>query len=173
MKGYIQVYTGKGKGKTTAAFGLALRAAGAGMKVFIAQFLKGKEYSELKSIRKFEDLITVRQYGRGRFIRKGSNPDREDIILAAEGLKEVIEILKSGEYQLVILDEANIAVHFNLFPVSELLKIMDAKPDHVELVITGRNADPRVLERADLITEMNAVKHYFDSGVQARIGIEK
>ena len=173
MKGYIQVYTGKGKGKTTAAFGLALRAAGAGMKVFIAQFLKGKEYSELKSIRKFEDLITVRQYGRGRFIRKGSNPDREDIILAAEGLKEVIEILKSGEYQLVILDEANIAVHFNLFPVSELLKIMDAKPDHVELVITGRNADTRVLERADLVTEMCAVKHYYDRGVRERTGIEK
>ena len=173
MKGYIQVYTGKGKGKTTAAFGLALRAAGAGMKVFIAQFVKGREYSELKSIRKFEGLITVRQYGRESFISEKNGPEKEDIILATEGLNEVMEILKSGEYQLVILDEANIAVHFKLFPVSELLKIIDAKPDHVELVITGRNADTRVLEKADLVTEMRAVKHYYDIGVQARTGIEK
>ena len=171
MKGYIQVYTGNGKGKTTAAYGLALRAVGAGMKVFIAQFVKGGEYSEHKVIEKFKDEITLKRYGRRRFIDE--EPDREDISLAAEGLKEAMEILKSGEYRVVILDEANIAVHLNLFPVSKLLKIMDAKPDHVELVITGRNADPRVLERADLITEMNAVKHYFDSGVQARIGIEK
>ncbi len=173
MRGYIQVYTGKGKGKTTAAFGLALRAAGAGMKVFIAQFMKGGEYSELKSISKFEGLITVRQYGRGSFIREESNPEKADIICAAEGLKEVMEILRSGEYHMIILDEANIAVHFKLFPVSELLKIMDAKPSNVELVITGRNADPQVLEKADLVTEMHAVKHYYDIGVQARIGIEK
>ena len=173
MKGFIQVYTGKGKGKTTAAFGLALRAAGAGMKVFIAQFAKGREYSELKSIRKFEDLITVRQYGRESFMRKKNGPEQEDIILAAGGLKEVMAILKSGEYQLVILDEANIAVHLKLFSVRELIKIMDEKPDHVELVITGRNADPAVIERADLVTEMLAVKHYYDKGIQARTGIEK
>ena len=171
MKGYIQVYTGNGKGKTTAAFGLALRAVGAGLKVYIAQFVKGIEYSELKSVEKLSDFITLRQYGLGFFVNR--DPDKEDIRAAREGLKEVQEIMCSGMYDLIILDEANIATHYDLFSVEDLLDFMRAKPENVELVITGRMADPRIIESADLVTEMKEIKHYYHNGIEARIGIEK
>ena len=171
MKGYVQVYTGDGKGKTTAAFGLALRAAGAGFRVFIAQFVKKMKYCELKSLKKFEDIITVKQYGREDFIRDKAN--QEDINLARKGLKEVADIINAGEYQLVILDEANVATHFNLFTPQELLDIINSKPEHVELVITGRNANPLIIEKADLVTEMREIKHYYHKGIKARTGIEK
>lgn len=169
--GYIHVYTGTGKGKTTAAFGLALRAAGAGLKVFIGQFLKGIPYSENTSLERFSDSITLRQYGRGCFIT--GQPDAEDIEAAQEGLKEVKRIVASGEYRLVILDEANVATHLGLFSVGDLLDVIEAKPEDVELVITGRDAHPRVIERADLVTDMRDVKHYYNKGVRARRGIEK
>jgi cob(I)alamin adenosyltransferase len=171
MKGYIQVYTGNGKGKTTAAFGLALRAVGAGMKVFIAQFIKGMKYSEIESIKRFDDLITLKQFGRRCFIH--NKPEEEDIKLAAEGLKETKEIIMSKKYNLVILDEANIAVYYNLFSAQDLLNVMDEKPEQVELVITGRYADPKVIESADLVTEMTEIKHYYSNGVTARRGIER
>ena len=171
MKGYVQVYTGNGKGKTTAALGLALRAAGAGLKVFIAQFAKGSKYSELESIKKFDDIIVIKQYGRKGFIRKEVIP--EDINLAQEGLKEVRNIITSGEYPLVILDEANIATYFNLFSPQELLDLIHSKPENVELVITGRYADPLIMDNADLVTEMLEVKHYCHKGIKARPGIEK
>ena len=170
MKGFIQVYTGDGKGKTTAALGLAVRAAGAGLRVFIAQFMKGREYSELKALERFRDLITVKQYGLRSFIE--DKPSDDDIRCAAEGLREVREALTSGAYDLVILDEANMAVHFGLFTVDQLLDVMEAKPGHVELVITGRCSDPRIIEKADLVTEMVEVKHYYSRGVKARKGIE-
>ena len=171
MKGYIQIYTGNGKGKTTAAFGLALRAVGAGLKVYIAQFVKGMEYSELESVKRLSDSITLKQYGLGFFVNK--EPDKEDIRAAREGLKEVREIMCSGIYDIIILDEANIAVYHDLFSVEDLLEFMRAKPENVELVITGRRADPRIIESADLVTEMKEIKHYYHSGVGARIGIEK
>ena len=171
MKGYIQIYTGNGKGKTTAAFGLALRAVGAGLKVYIAQFVKGIEYSELKSVKRLSDLITLRQYGLGFFLNR--EPNKEDIRVAREGLKEVREIMCSGKYDLIILDEANVAIYHNLFSVEDLLDFMRAKPENVELVITGRMADSRIIESADLVTEMKEIKHYYHSGVEARIGIEK
>ncbi len=171
MKGYVQVYTGSGKGKTTAALGLALRAAGAGLKVYIAQFVKGMRYSEIDILDKLSDSITLKQYGRSCFINR--NPDEKDIRAAREGLKEVREIMCSGEYQVIILDEANIATSYNLFSVDELLDFIRAKPEDVELVITGRMADPRVIEEADLVTEMKEVKHYYQSGVKARDGIER
>ena len=171
MKGYIQVYTGDGKGKTTAAFGLALRAAGAGLKVYIAQFVKGMKYSELNSLAKLSEFITIKQYGRDCFIFR--EPEKEDIQAAQEGLKEVKEIMCSGKYQMVILDEANIATYYNLFSVEELIDFIQAKPEEVELIITGRKADPRVIEAADLVTEMKEIKHYYQKGVQARDGIEK
>ena len=170
MKGYVHVYTGDGKGKTTAAFGLALRAAGAGLKVYIAQFVKGMEYSELESIKRFSDQVQLKQYGRDCFIF--NDPTEEDINCAKEGLAEVKEIVSSGEYQVVILDEANIATYYNLFTVDDLLDLIDNKPDDVELVITGRQADPRIIERADLVTEMKEIKHYYSKGIQARKGIE-
>ena len=171
MKGCIQVYTGDGKGKTTAALGLALRAAGAGFKVFIAQFAKGREFSELKALERFSDVVTVKQYGRPGFIMDG-RPGEEDIACARDGLSEAKSIIQSGGCHLAILDEANIAVYFGLFSVADLLDVIDTKPEHVELVITGRKADPLILERADLVTEMREVKHYFNNNVKARRGIE-
>jgi cob(I)alamin adenosyltransferase len=168
-KGYVQVYTGNGKGKTTAAFGLALRATGAGFKVFIAQFVKGMKYSELNSLPKI-DGITLKRYGRNCFIY--NKPEQEDIDLAKEGLKEVEEVLKSGEYDVVILDEANIAVYYNLFSVDELIEILKEKNENTEVVITGRYAHEKLIDFADLVTEMHEIKHYYTKGVMARKGIE-
>jgi cob(I)alamin adenosyltransferase len=169
-KGYVQIYTGNGKGKTTAAFGLAMRAAGAGLPVFIAQFMKSGRYSETRAFERLADLVTLRQYGSGRFVH--GKPSEEDALAAIEGLKEARVALQSGKYKVVILDEAVIAVFFDLFTVEDLLDLIAARPDEVELVITGRNADPRLLEKADLVTEMREVKHYYAAGVQARDGIE-
>ncbi|MFW6138831.1 MAG: cob(I)yrinic acid a,c-diamide adenosyltransferase [Spirochaetota bacterium] len=171
MKGYVQVYTGNGKGKTTAALGQALRAAGGGLRVFIAQFLKGIHYSELDSLKRFEDLITVRQYGKKGFVK--NHPAARDKHLALQGLEEAKQAVISGNYDMVVLDEANVAVHMGLFPVEKLLEIIDQKPRHVELIITGRNAHNQLIARADLVTEMKEVKHYFHNGVKARRGIER
>lgn len=171
MKSYVHVYTGEGKGKTTASLGLAIRAAGAGHKVFLAQFVKGGRYSELNSLKRFDDLITVEQFGMGRFIN--GKPSEADVKAARNGLTKMKKIVASGEYRLVILDEANIAVHYHLFSTDELLDLIDHKADETELVITGRNASPELIDRADLVTEMKAVKHYYKEGVKARVGIEK
>ena len=168
-RGYVQVYTGDGKGKTTAALGLALRAAGAGLRVFIAQFVKGMEYSELRALERFPE-VEVRRYGRDCFIYH--EPEPEDIEAAQAGLAEAREELLSGRWDVVILDEANIATYFELFSVEELLALIAEKPAGVELVITGRRADPRVIEVADLVTEMREIKHYYQQGVPCRKGIE-
>ena len=170
MKGYIQVYTGNGKGKTTAAFGSALRAAGAGMKVFIAQFVKGQEYSEITAVHELLPTVTVQQYGLACFIV--NTPTQADIDIARKGLEEVSAIIASGEYDIVILDEANIAIFYKLFTAAELIAILKSKPENVEVILTGRYACPEIIEAADLVTEMKEVKHYYTQGVQARIGIE-
>ena len=169
-KGYVQVYTGNGKGKTTAALGLALRAAGAGLKVFIAQFIKGQRCSEHLMLERFGDMITYRQYGRG-LIRH--TPTEEDIAGAREGMREVGDVVRSGSYDVVILDEVNMAVSVGLISVEEVLGLIRGKPATVELVLTGRNAHDAVMEEADLVTEMREIKHYYKKGVQARRGIEK
>jgi cob(I)alamin adenosyltransferase len=171
MRGYIQVYTGDGKGKTTAALGLAIRAAGAGMNVYIAQFVKGMEYSELIALEKLSEYITLKQYGRSCFIN--GKPEEEDIRMAREGLEEVKSVMCSGNYQMIIVDEANIATYYNLFAVEDLINLIREKPEDVELVITGRNADSRIIELADLVTEMKDIKHYYREGIPARDGIEK
>jgi len=171
MKGYIQVYTGDGKGKTTAALGLCLRAAGAGLKVFVAQFLKNREYSEIKALKRFSDCISVEQFGLGRFIR--GNPLPEDIEAAQQGLERVKSVFSSGEYDVMVLDEANVAVKYGLFSEQKLLELIALKPENVELLITGRGASPRIIEKADLVTEMKEIKHYFREKVKARVGIEK
>ena len=171
MRGKIHVYTGDGKGKTTAALGLSIRAAGAGLRVFIAQFIKADEYSEIKALKRFSDLITVEQFGLGGFI--GGNPSSGDIEAAQKGIERVKDIISSGKYDVVVLDEANIAVKYTLFSEQDLLDIMDAKSKDLELVITGRGASKKVIEKADLVTEMKTVKHYFQKGVEARSGIEK
>ncbi len=171
MKGYLHLYTGDGKGKTTAALGLALRATGAGMRVFIAQFIKGRPYCEDRALNKHSGRITVKRYGRGCFIR--GKPRTADIAAARRGLKECEAVILKGAYGLVILDEAAIAARLGLFPASELVRIADLKPPHVELVITGRSAPPELVKRADLVTEMREVKHYYRRGVKARKGIER
>lgn len=170
-KGYVHVYTGDGKGKTTAALGLALRAAGNNYKVFIGQFVKGTKYSEIKALEKLNDKITVKQYGRGCFIK--NKPDKKDIICAKDGLNEVREIISSGKHDLVILDEINIAVYFKLLTVQDVIELIENKPDGVELVLTGRRAEKEIIDRADLVTEMCEIKHYYRKGVLARKGIEK
>jgi len=170
-KGYIQVYTGDGKGKTTAAIGLAIRAAGAGLRVYIGQFIKGMDYAELHALKRFDDLITIQQYGTGCFIT--GTPSVEDHELAKRGFDEIKQVVVSGKYDVVILDEINVAHYFKLISTEELLSIIDVKPEHVELVFTGRRAPQELIDRADLVTDMREVKHYYQQGVEARVGIEK
>ena len=171
MKGYVQVYTGDGKGKTTAAIGLAIRSLGAGWQVYIAQFLKAGEYCEHKALAKFADHLTIKTYGRNVFIK--GKPKDEDIRLAQAAYEEIAEIVASGRHRLVILDEANVAVHYGLLTVDQMLDLIDRRAEGVELVITGRHAHPRLIDRADLVTEMREVKHYFHRGIKARRGVEK
>ncbi len=170
-RGFVQVYTGNGKGKTTAAIGLAIRAAGAGLKVFIGQFIKMGAYSEIKALKRYTDLITVEQFGLGRFA--DGKPSPEDIAAAQQGLKRVRAIMASKEYKIIILEEANIAVMLGLIAVQDLISLIVNKPYEMELVITGRGASTRIIEIADLVTEMQVIKHYFQKGVRARVGIEK
>ncbi len=170
-KGYVQVYTGHGKGKTTAALGLAVRAAGAGLRTFIAQFIKKRKCSEHLLLEELSDRITVEQYGRGLII--GRKPSRADIEAAREGYERVKAVMLSKKYDLVILDEANVATHYGLLAVQDLLDLIAQKPAGIELVITGRYADEQVMAAADLVTEMREVRHYHEQGVTARRGLEK
>ena len=171
MQGFVQIYTGDGKGKTTAALGLALRAAGAGLRVYFGQFIKNGDYSELTGLARFDDCITVAQFGLGRFV--GGEPAPEDREAAQQGLQEIRRALVSGAYDLVIGDEANVAASRALIDEAALLELIDLRPPQVDLVLTGRGAPAAVLARADLVTEMRAVRHYYDRGVAARVGIEK
>ncbi|MCK4443004.1 MAG: cob(I)yrinic acid a,c-diamide adenosyltransferase [Thermoplasmata archaeon] len=171
MKGLVHVYTGNGKGKTTAALGLALRASGHGKKTYIIQFMKGRiDYGELKAC-KDNPNITIEQFGRPQFVDK-DNPEQEDLDFAKDALEKAGEIIGSGEYQLVILDEINIAIDFNLVGLEDVLALIAKKPDEVELVLTGRNAHPEVSRIADYVTEMLAIKHPYDQGQVGRKGIE-
>ena len=171
-KGLIQVYTGNGKGKTTAALGLALRAAGHGLKVLVLQFMKGNiNYGELESAKKLSPYLTIKQMGRETFVSK-TNPDPIDIKLAKKGFSLAKKAIKNRDFDIVILDEINIAVDYGLIPLSDLLKLIDSKPETVELILTGRNAKSEIMDKADLVTEMVERKHYYDKGVKARKGIE-
>lgn len=170
MKSYIHVYTGNGKGKTTAALGLALRAVGAGKKVFFAQFVKGEIYSEVEAIKKFLPAITIKQYGLSCFIY--NQPSEEDIKAAQNGLLEIQKIINSAEYDMLILDEANIALHYNLFSVKEFIEIIQSRPNNLEVIITGRYAHEEIIKIADLVSEIKEINHYYTKGVEARKGIE-
>lgn len=171
-KGYIQVYTGNGKGKTTAALGLALRAAGKGMKVYIGQFMKGQRYGEFDAINKYlSEWITIEQYGTPKFVV--GKPSDEDIKLAKEGLKKAKEAMLSGNYDIVILDEINVSVYLKTLELEGVLDFIKEKPSNVELILTGRYAPQELIDIADLVTEMKEVKHYYTKGVIAREGIEK
>ncbi len=169
-KGYVQVYTGKGKGKTTASLGLALRAAGAGLNVYIAQFMKKGHYSELTALERFSDRIRIAQFGTGKFIR--GKPSPEDIAAGRQCLQSCREALLSGKYDVVIMEEAAMAENFGVIQTADILEVIAARPDTVELVITGRNISDEVVRAADLVTEMKEIKHYYQNGVAARVGIE-
>ncbi len=173
FKGFIQVYTGNGKGKTTAALGLCLRAAGWGYRSYIGQFLKGQDYGELHSIKKFGDLIVIEQFGKKGFIHIEKGPDEEDIKLAKSGLERCMSEMKSGKFRIIVLDEINIAIYFNLISEEEINAFLDEKPEDVEVILTGRYAPQSIIERADLVTEMKEIKHYYQKGIEARKGIEK
>jgi len=168
-KGLVQIYTGSGKGKTTAALGLALRAAGAGLSVYMMQFLKSGSYSEIKTLKKVKN-ITAAQCGRGCLLKR--KVKKIDVDYAAAGLLKARKIIMSGKYNIVILDEINVALNLGLIKAGDIVDIIKRRPRHVELVLTGRYC-PKTLERhADLVTEMREIKHPYRKGLKARPGIE-
>ena len=169
-QGKVQIYTGDGKGKTTAALGLALRACGSGLRVYIAQFAKGMHYGELDALARLEDRVTIRQFGRECFIR--NQPTTEDVHVAREGWTEVQRVMTSGAFDLLILDEIGIAIHYALISLEEVRELIGQRPPGMELVLTGRKIPPELFELADLVTEMREIKHYYRQGVPARRGIE-
>jgi len=172
-KGYVQVYTGSGKGKTTASLGLAVRAAGHGLKTVIIQFMKGWiDYGELAGVRMLAPHVEIHQVGRDTFVNR-KNPDPEDIRLAREGWELARKIIAGRKADIVVLDEINCAMDFGLLPVGEVLEAIKGKPDGMELVLTGRGAPPEILEAADLVTEMRQIRHYYEKGVDARVGVER
>lgn len=171
QRGFVHVYTGDGKGKTTAALGLAMRAAGHGLNVYVIQFMKGDiNYGELKTAEIIPNL-TIVQFGRATFVDH-DNPAEEDRKLAQSALDHTLEVMGTKKPDLLILDELNVAVDFGLISVEDVLGFLDARPENMELVITGRNAHERIIGRADYVTEMVNLKHPFDSGVLGRLGIE-
>lgn len=170
-QGLVQVYTGNGKGKTTAAVGLAVRAAGKGFRVLMVQFLKGRHYGEIESVKRFGDSFEIIQSGLDSFVKRGE-PSEEDLRLAHQGLDIARKAIMSGDYDIVILDEINCAVELGVLKVDEVVPLIDERPEGVELVLTGRWAPDEFCERADLITEMKKIRHCYDQGVQMREGIE-
>ena len=170
MKGYVQVYTGDGKGKTTAALGLIVRACGAGLRVYLCQFIKGGICSEIQTLKKRFCDVTIQQCGQGRFIK--GKPSQDDIKLAHLGFRKLRTAMLSGKYDVIIADEVNCAISCGLLNTAELLELIDEKPGNVELIFTGRSASKELIARADLVTEMKEVKHYFKKGIKARPGIE-
>jgi cob(I)alamin adenosyltransferase len=170
-KGLTQVYTGEGKGKTSAAFGLGLRAIGRGLKVYVVQFIKGGfDYGELHIV---DDLpnLKLKAFGRGKFVTE-MPPKDEDVKLAKEAFKLAKKVVNSDEYDLVILDEINVALNLKLVDVKEVIDLIKNKPKHVELILTGRYAPSEVIELADLVTEMKEIKHPYTQGIPPRKGIE-
>lgn len=167
---YVHVYTGNGKGKTTSVIGLMVRAVGAGKKVYFGQFMKQGNYSEIKILQERFPEITLEQYGGRLLLNKSA--DNSDLAQAEEGFKRAKEALHSGKYDMVVLDEINVVAFLELLDVQDILDFIDNRPKDVELVLSGRYADKRVMEKADLVSEIMQVKHYFNEGVQARKGIE-
>jgi cob(I)alamin adenosyltransferase len=172
QQGLVQIYTGNGKGKTTAALGLAFRASGRGLRVHIMHFMKhDPDYGEMHSAKRMGNSWSVEQVGRSGFVSL-KNPDPIDIDLAQTALERAHKLAHSGDYDLLILDELINALYFNLVDIAAILQLIDAKAPHTELVMTGRNAPQQLIDVADLVTEMVDIKHYYDAGQEARIGIE-
>lgn len=171
-QGLIQLYTGNSKGKTTAAFGLALRAVGHGFHVYIIQFMKGRgDYGELSGLKRLEPECQLEHYGGQGWVRKGQ-ASAEDLKEADRAWQKAREIILSGEWDIVILDEIVNAIWFELLPEVDVLELLEQKPEHVEVVLTGRNASEKLKEKADLVTEMVQIKHPYEQGIPARKGIE-
>ena len=168
--GRVQVYTGDGKGKTTAAIGLAVRAAGHGLRVYVGQFMKGQAYGEIEALRDLP-LVEIEQYGDPRCIRR-EEVTPEHVARAREGLARARAKMLGGEVDVLVLDEINVSLWFGLLELADVLALLDERPPGVELVLTGRRAPAELVERADLVTEMREVKHYYARGITARKGIE-
>jgi cob(I)alamin adenosyltransferase len=170
--GFVQIYTGNGKGKSTAAIGQAVRAAGFGLKTYITQFMKEYPYNELNSLIKLSEWIAIEQFGGDDFVYKKELPGKDELEKASKGLQIAREKMLSGEYNLIILDEAIVAIYFKLIETKDLVEFIKIKPENVELILTGRYCPEELIELADLVTEMKEVKHYYQKGITSRRGIE-
>lgn len=171
-KGLVQIYTGNGKGKTTAAFGLAMRAVGHGFKVYIIQFMKGRDdYGEIEGLKRLQPECQLEHFGAPGWVHRGENIE-EHKQEVRKALMRAQEIIISGEWNIVILDEILNAIRFELIPENVVLELLNKKHPNVELVLTGRKASQAIIERADLVTEMVQIKHPFEQGIIARQGIE-
>jgi cob(I)alamin adenosyltransferase len=171
-QGFIQIYTGNGKGKSTAALGQAVRAAGFGLKTYIAQFMKEYHYNELNSLKHLSEWITIEQFGGDDFVYRKELPGEGELAKAKKGLQTAREKMLSGEYDIIILDEAIVAIYFKLIETKDIVEFIKEKPENVELILTGRYCPEELIELADLVTEMKEVKHYYQKGVTSRRGIE-
>lgn len=173
VRGYVQVYTGNCKGKTTAALGLAFRAMGRGLKTYIGQFMKGQPYGELDAAKSAKPYITIEQYGKKGFMHVKNPPEADDVRMAQLGLNKARSAMMSGGYDIVVFDEIITAHYFHLVSLEDMLEIIRSKPANVEIVLTGRYAPKELIDAADLVTEMTEIKHYYQKGVAARDGIER
>ena len=171
-KGFVQIYTGNGKGKTTAAIGQAVRAAGSGLKTYIVQFMKEYPYSELKSLYYLNKWITIEQCGGDDFVYKKRLPSKKEISKIENGLSKAKRIMLSGNFDIIILDEILVSIYFKLIDKKNVGEFIKAKPEKIELILTGRYAPQSIINLADLVTEMREVKHYYTNGIEARKGIE-
>jgi len=172
QQGFIQVYTGNGKGKTTAAIGQAVRAAGYGLKTYFVMFMKEFPYNEVKSLKNLKDFITLVQVGKDDFVYKKVPPSETEKLAIKKALYETKNKMLSGEYDLIVLDEIFVSIFFGLIDKEEVISFICSKPENVELILTGRYCPKEIINKADLVTEMKEVKHYYEKGVLSRRGIE-
>jgi cob(I)alamin adenosyltransferase len=170
--GMIQIYTGNGRGKTSAAIGLTVRAAGHGLKTFFVTFMKDHPYGEFIFLRRFAEFITIEQYGNDEFVFKKTPPSDEDIRLAKTALERAYQEMLGGRYDMIVLDEVCVCIYFGLLETGDLIPLFENKPEDVELVLTGRYCPPEWMERANLVTEMKEIKHYYQKGVVSREGFD-